>query len=83
MTNKFAIYKTPNIFFGAILKELRIKRKISQKNLAELSGLSREYIGQLERGQKFPALVTLFLISEALEINPSKFIRLMEQANSK
>lgn len=38
--------------YGEKLKQLRKEKKISQKELAELSGLSISYIQQIESGKK-------------------------------
>ncbi len=50
------------------LKELRAKRKMSQADLAEASGVSREYIARLELGQQDPTLGTLEKLAKALRV---------------
>jgi len=54
--------------FAAVLKDLRTQKKISQENLAFLSGLDRTYISLLERGKRQPTLTSLFSISKALDM---------------
>ena len=51
------------------IKKYREKRKITQEKLAEITGISRDYISEIERGKKTPSLKRLILIAEALEID--------------
>jgi len=43
-------------------------RGLSQERLAELAGLDRNYIGQIERAERNVALVNIVRIAKALEI---------------
>lgn len=43
-------------------------RKLRQENLAEKTGLSTNYIGMVERGEKIPSLETFIHIVNALGI---------------
>lgn len=36
-------------------KELRLKRKLTQEQLAEKSGFSKDYISMIERGKRNPS----------------------------
>ena len=56
--------------FGERLRELRTERNLSQERLAELSGLDRNYIGQIERAERNVALVNIVRIAKALEVEP-------------
>ncbi|HYK00607.1 MAG TPA: helix-turn-helix transcriptional regulator [Thermoanaerobaculia bacterium] len=56
--------------FGERLRELRTERNLSQESLAELAGLDRNYIGQIERAERNVALVNIVRIAKALEIEP-------------
>lgn len=56
--------------YGKKIKEIRKSQKISQKELAELSGLSISYIQQIEAGKKNnPSLEALTAISDVLHIS--------------
>lgn len=56
--------------YGEKIKEIRKSQKISQKELAELSGLSISYIQQIEAGKKNnPSLEALTAISNVLHIS--------------
>jgi transcriptional regulator with XRE-family HTH domain len=58
--------------FGERLRELRMERNLSQERLAELAGLDRNYIGQIERAERNVALVNIVKIAKALEIPPGE-----------
>lgn len=65
----------------SIAKQLSQYRNISgfsQEKLAELSGVHRTYISQIERGLKSPTLETIFKICFALKIKPNQFIKDIE-----
>jgi transcriptional regulator with XRE-family HTH domain len=64
--------------FGKVLKSIRIKKKISQEELAFQSDLDRTYISMLERGIHQPTLETIFKLSFALKISPSSLMKLVE-----
>jgi transcriptional regulator with XRE-family HTH domain len=53
--------------------------KLSQEDLAELAGIHRTYVSQIERGLKVPTIAILFKISRALSVQPSDFIKEIEQ----
>lgn len=50
------------------LKEWRKKRDLSQRDLADASGVSREYIARIELGQHDPTLSTLEKLAKALKV---------------
>lgn len=65
--------------FGAVLRELRISRGLTQEKLAFNASLDRTFISLLERGQRQPSLATIFQISKALQLSPSEVIKLVEE----
>jgi transcriptional regulator with XRE-family HTH domain len=58
--------------FGERLRELRTERGLSQERLAELAGLDRNYIGQIERAERNVALVNIVRIAKALDVEPGE-----------
>ena len=54
---------------GKSIRSYRIKRKLRQEDLAEMTDLSVTYIGMVERGEKIPALETFIKILNALEVS--------------
>jgi len=55
-------------FLGQRLLELRKSRKYSQTRLAERSGLSGKFIGEVERGEKSISIDSLYRVSVALAV---------------
>jgi transcriptional regulator with XRE-family HTH domain len=51
---------------GVRIRSAREARGWSQADLAEASGLTPNYVGVLERGEKLPALETLVTVSDVL-----------------
>ena len=56
--------------FARIIIELRRQLKLKQRNVAERSGYSEKYIGNLERRKNTPSLTAAIEISNALESDP-------------
>jgi transcriptional regulator with XRE-family HTH domain len=60
--------------FGRILREYRLKAKLSQEALALSAGIDRTYVSLLERGQRQPTLTTLFRLAAVLEVSPATLV---------
>jgi transcriptional regulator with XRE-family HTH domain len=56
------------------LKALREKAAFSQADLADKSGVSREYIARLETGHHDPSLTTLLKLAKALKVTVGKLV---------
>ena len=65
--------------FGAVLKELRRQRSITQERLAESADLDRTYVSYLENGHRSPSLDTMLAISHALRIPFAQLASLVEE----
>jgi transcriptional regulator with XRE-family HTH domain len=55
--------------FGKRIRELRKMRRLSQEALAERSGISTQYVSNIERGTEHPTLDLLFSLSDALKVD--------------
>ena len=54
---------------GRLIKELRIKKGMTQEELAEKTEVSARTIQRIENGEVDPRLYTLQMIAKALEVN--------------
>ena len=59
---------------GANLRRLRNQRGLSLERLAQISGVSRAMLGQIELGQSAPTINVLWKIASALEVPFSALI---------
>lgn len=60
------------IQFGNKVRQERIKRNLSQEDLAEKAGVHRTYIGMIERAEKNITLLNIEKIANALDLPLSK-----------
>lgn len=54
---------------AANLKRIRKEKKLSLDNAAELTGVSKSMLGQIERGESSPTVATLWKIATGLHIS--------------
>ena len=59
---------------GINIKKYRDQKALSQNQLAELVGVTREYIADIERGHKRISLKKLLAIADVLEIKCSDLV---------
>lgn len=64
---------------GLEIQRRRVEQGWSQEYLAEVTGLHRTYISQLERGLKSPSVRVLSHITNALGISMSDFFQVVEE----
>jgi len=53
---------------GKKIREQRLKKKLSQEQLAERAMLDRTYISLVERGRRNPSYLNLLKIARGLEV---------------
>ncbi|WP_345940292.1 helix-turn-helix transcriptional regulator [Sphingorhabdus sp. Alg239-R122] len=53
---------------GRNVSRIRKERGLTQEQLSELSGLSQQYLSDLERGKRNPTIVTIHEIALALDV---------------
>lgn len=64
---------------GLEIQRRRIEKGWSQEYLAEVTGLHRTYISQLERGLKSPSVRVMNHITNALGLTMSDFFQAVEE----
>jgi len=67
--------------FGVTLKRIRIARGLTQERLAELTGISTNFVSELERGLKAPGLVVIVRLSKALEVSVHELLAQFTESN--
>jgi transcriptional regulator with XRE-family HTH domain len=60
---------------GNALRERRLKAGLTQEQFAELVDLSKNYIGNLERGEYDISVATLHQIAKSLKAKASELLR--------
>ena len=64
---------------GAVIRALRMKRKLSQEVLSGFAGIARSHLAMIESGTKQANFETLWKIASALDIPPHKLVLLIEE----
>lgn len=62
------------IKFGKALREIRLKKQLSQGDVAEKLGVHRSYISGLERGKRNPSLLTIKKMAKAIGVKPKELL---------
>jgi len=60
--------------FGNRVREERLKKNLSQEELALKAGVHRTYIGMIERAEKNITLANIEKVAKALNIKPSNLV---------
>lgn len=60
--------------FGQKVREERLKRRLSQEQLAEVAGVHRTYVGMIERAEKNITLLNIEKIAKALNLEISELL---------
>lgn len=64
--------------FGAVLRRMRKARGLSQEQLGEDSGSSRNFVSLIELGQNQPTVTTIFKLAKTLKVKPSEIMAEVE-----
>lgn len=59
---------------GNNIRKLRIKRGLSQEELAFNAGMDRSYLSEIENGRKNLSLLMLEQIASALKVKPADLL---------
>lgn len=64
--------------FGQVLRDLRVRKGLTQEGLGFDAGIRRTYVSILELGQQQPSLSTLLKLAKALEIPAGELVQAVE-----
>jgi transcriptional regulator with XRE-family HTH domain len=67
--------------FGVTLRRIRTKRGLTQERVAELTGISTNFVSELERGLKAPGLVVIVRLSKALDVTVQELLADFTEGN--
>jgi transcriptional regulator with XRE-family HTH domain len=61
-----------HVAFGAAVRELRGRRRLTQEALAQRCDMDRTYLSGIERGVRNPSLANILRIAASLEVAPAE-----------
>ena len=64
---------------GRVIRRERQDRRMTIKELGDKAGLSEIYVGEIERGQKYPSSKVLESLAKALDIDLPDLLELMAE----
>ena len=64
--------------YGQVVRKIRLEKSISQETLADLSGLHRTYMSDVELGKRNVSLENIDRIANALEVSISEIFKQIE-----
>ena len=60
---------------GANFARLRKEKGLTQEAVAEKSGFSQSYIGWLERGQRNPTAISIWMLAQSVDAMPADLVQ--------
>lgn len=60
--------------FGKRIREIRLRKQLSQGDIARTLGIHRSYISGLERGMRNPSLLTIKKVAKVLGVKPKELL---------
>ena len=64
---------------GRVIRRERQERNLTIKELGEKAGLSEIYVGEIERGQKYPSAKVLESVAGALDLSIADLLELVAE----
>ncbi|MER8722450.1 helix-turn-helix domain-containing protein [Mesorhizobium sp. M0999] len=65
---------------GRNVQSIRLRKRLTQEQLAEISGFSQQYISGLEKGRRNPTIITIYELALALGVSHTDLVRPDKQA---
>jgi len=69
------------VFFGKRIRAIRKAANLSREKLAERTDITSNYLGEIERGEKWPSLQILSALAKALDVSPARFFEFDSSPN--
>src|SRR6266851_2455879 len=69
----------PQVLFGRKVRAVREALHMSRELAAEKSGITANYLGEVERGEKWPSLEVIGAVAAALGVAPPIFFEFETQ----
>ncbi|ESW79010.1 MULTISPECIES: helix-turn-helix transcriptional regulator [Mesorhizobium] len=60
---------------GRNVQSIRLRKRLTQEQLAEISGFSQQYISGLEKGRRNPTIITIYELALALGVSHTDLVR--------
>jgi XRE family transcriptional regulator, regulator of sulfur utilization len=67
------------LLFGARIRAIRDSLDLSREVVAERAGIDSDYFGEIERGEKWPALWMTRAIARVLGVSPDRFFQFEDE----
>lgn len=78
MTKKI---QAEGVLFGERLREMRVRRDVTQEQLAKVAGMSEAYISNMEHAIKVPSLTTILRLAVALNCKVTDLVGAYDKTN--
>jgi transcriptional regulator with XRE-family HTH domain len=62
------------VLFGRRIRAIREAASVSRELVAEKADINVNYLGEIERGEKWPSLEVIEQLAKALSVSPSAFL---------
>ena len=69
------------LIFGLKLKQIRTEKNLSLFGLAKVTGLSKSYLNEIEKGKKYPKRDKIVVLADALETSYDQLVSLKLDKN--
>ena len=69
------------LIFGLKLKQVRTERELSLFGLAKISGMSKSYLNEIEKGKKYPKPDKIAILADCLDVTYDELVSLKLEKN--
>lgn len=75
MARSRLVEKDPTLVaLGQTIRRIRREANLTQEELAERAGLSTNYVGETERGERNPSVLALCALARGLQVDPGSIL---------